>query len=251
MGRWLSALIVFSFAASAFGEQPIDYAREERWAQEIVPTLVVGDAVWLATPARPRVLAILTEPSAAPKGGVIVVHGLGLHPDFGLVNGVRTGLAEAGYTTLSVQMPVLAAAASRPDYTVALPAAGERIAAAITFLRGKGLTKIAIVSHSMGATMTNAYLMRTGASSIDAWVPVGMLVGFAASPKEPVLDVTAGNELAEVVAATPLRAKALPQDRCSAQLTIAGADHYFENRQKELTAAIAAFLDRVFGGHCR
>ena len=29
-----------------------DYAREERWAQEIVPSIVVGDAVYLATPAR-------------------------------------------------------------------------------------------------------------------------------------------------------------------------------------------------------
>jgi alpha/beta superfamily hydrolase len=244
------ALIVLSLAASAFGEPAIDYAREERWAQEIVPALVVGDAVWLATVARPKVLAILTEPSAAPKGGVIVVHGLGLHPDFGLVNGVRTGLAEAGYTTLSVQMPVLAAGASRADYAIALPAAGDRIAAAIAFLRGKGLTKIAIVSHSMGATMVNAYLARADASSIDAWVPVGMLVGFATPPKEPLLDVTAENELAEVGAAMPLRAKQLPQDRCSHQLTIAGTDHYFENRQTELTAAIAAFLDRGFGGRC-
>jgi alpha/beta superfamily hydrolase len=181
---------------------------------------------------------------------VIVVHGLGLHPDFGLVNGVRAGLAEAGYTTLSVQMPVLAAGASRADYAIALPAAGDRIAAAIAFLRGKGLTKIAIVSHSMGATMVNAYLASADASSIDAWVPVGMIVGFATPPKEPLLDVTAENELAEVGAAMPLRAKQLPQDRCSRQLTIAGTDHYFENRQKELTAAIAAFLDRAFDGRC-
>jgi alpha/beta superfamily hydrolase len=33
-------------------------------------------------------------------------------------------------------------------------------------------------------------------------------------------------------------------------LTIDGADHYFETRQKELAAAVAAFLDRVFSGKC-
>ena len=206
--------------------------------------------MWLATPARPKVLAILTEPSAASKGGVIVIHGLGVLPDFGLIGGVRTGLADAGYTTLSVQMPVLSATASRDDYAVTLPAAGDRIAAAIAFLRGRGVAKIAIVSHSLGATMANAYLARPGAFSIDAWVPVGMAVDFAAPPKEPVLDVTAETELAVVAAATPSRATRLPQDRCSRQLTIAGTDHYFENRQKELTAAIAAFLGRVFGGRC-
>ncbi len=163
---------------------------------------------------------------------------------------MRTGLADAGYTTLAVQMPVLAATASRADYAVTLPAAGDRIAAAIAFLRGRGVAKIAIVSHSLGATMVNAYLARPGAASVAAWVPVGMAVDFAAPPKEPVLDVTAENELAEVVAATPLRGRRLPKDRCSRQLTIAGADHYFENRQKELTAAIATFLDDVFGGRC-
>ncbi len=250
MGRWLSALIVVSLAATALGEPAIDYSREERWAEEIVPALVVGDAVWLATPARARVLAILTEPSAAPKGGVIIVHGLGVNPDFGFISGLRAGLAEAGYTTLAVQMPVLAASASRGDYAVTLPAAGDRIAAAIAFLQRRGIVKIAIVSHSFGAAMANAYLARSDARPVAAWVPVGMAVDFAVPPREPVLDVTAENELAAVAAATPHRAKGLPNDRCSRQLTIAGTDHYFENRQKELTAAIAEFLDRVVEGRC-
>jgi len=35
-----------------------DEAREERWAREIVPQVVVGDAVWLATPQRSNVLAL-------------------------------------------------------------------------------------------------------------------------------------------------------------------------------------------------
>jgi DNA-binding CsgD family transcriptional regulator len=39
---------------------------------------------------------------------VIVVHGLGVHPDRGLINPLRSQLAEQGYATLPVQMPVLA-----------------------------------------------------------------------------------------------------------------------------------------------
>lgn len=241
------AVIVITPAA---GEQVIDYAREERWAEEVVPSIVVGDAVWLETPARAKVLAILTAPSAQAKGGVIVIHGLGVHPDFGMIGGVRTHLADAGYVTLSVQMPVLAAGASRSDYAAALPAATERIGAAIAFLRAKGITKIALVSHSMGATMANTYLGQPDAAKIDAWVPIGMPVDFSTAPKEPVRDIVAENELVEVAAAWPARARRLPRDACSGPLTIFGTDHYFENRQKELAAAIAAFLDRVFNTRC-
>jgi alpha/beta superfamily hydrolase len=248
--RWLLASIAAMLAAPLPAQPVIDYAREDRWAQEVIPGIVVGDAVWLATFARPKVLAILATPAGTPKGGVIVVHGLGVHPDFGLVSGVRTGLAEAGYTTLSVQMPVLAAGASRDDYRVAIPGAGDRIAAAIAYLRRNGVTKIAIVSHSVGATMVDAYLARPDAAPLDAWAPVGMLVDFAAPPKEPVLDVMAENDLIQVGVSAPMRLGRLPRDDCSRQVTIEGTDHYFDHRQKELTAAIATFLQKVFSGNC-
>lgn len=251
MTRGFFALIATVLAVGpAVAQLTIDDAREERWAQEIVPSIVVGDAVWLNTRARARVLAILTMPPGVSKGGVVVIHGLGVHPDFGMIGGVRTELAEAGYATLSVQMPVLVAGASRDEYAVTLPAAAERIAAAIAFMRSKGIGKIAIVSHSMGATMADAYLARSDAAKIDAWVPIGMFTEVATAPKEPVQDIMAGSELPQVVAAAPGRARQLPRDACSGQLTIPGTDHYFENRQKELAKAIAAFLDRVFSDRC-
>jgi pimeloyl-ACP methyl ester carboxylesterase len=181
---------------------------------------------------------------------VIVVHGLGVHPDWGLNGGVRTMLADAGYVTLSVQMPVLAAEATRDDYAITLPEAGERIAAAIAYLRINGVAKIAIVSHSYGATMVRAYLARPDALRVDAWVPVGMFGAFAGPPKEPVLDVIGERDFAEVLAVAGPRARDLPKDACSRQVTIAGTDHYFDQRQRELSAAIAAFVERALAGRC-
>lgn len=243
----LFALAAFAMAAG----NDADYAREERWAQEIVPSLVVGDAVYLATPTRERVLAILTMPSgAAAAGGVVVVHGLGVHPDWGLIGGLRTGLADAGYVTLSVQMPVLAATATRDDYGPTLPEAAERIAAAVALLRAKGVRKIAVVSHSLGASMANTFLAQPGAPAIDAWAPIGMAGGFAAAPNEPVLDIVAEREIDLVRTSARARIATLPKGRCSRQIVIAGADHNFEDRQKELVAAIAAFLGRVFNAGC-
>jgi hypothetical protein len=226
-----------------------DYEREQRWANEIAPAVVVGEAVYLATPSQPRVLALYANVSH-PKGGVIVIHGVGVHPDWGLIGGLRTGLADAGFATLSVQMPVLAATAARDDYVALFPEAGERIAAAIAFLKGHGADRIAIVSHSMGASMANAYLARPDAARVDAWVPVGMPIDFIIAPREPVLDVTAEDDLPQVREAIPRRSQQLPRDACTKQIVIAGTDHYMENRQKELVVAIVPFLQRALDSGC-
>lgn len=227
-----------------------DYAREDRIVAEIVPAIVVGDAVYLVTPRRPRVLAILTMPDARPIGGAVIVHGLGVHADWGLINGLRTDLADAGVATLSVQMPVLAADASRVDYAALYPEAGERIAAAIAFLRTRGIEKIAIVAHSLGAVMTNAYLASSAATSVAAWVPIGMQGDLAAAPRQPVLDVIAQNDLPEVLGVAAARANELPRDACSRQITIAGADHFMANRRKELAETVMRFLAAVSAGRC-
>ncbi|MEO8740504.1 MAG: DUF3530 family protein [Casimicrobiaceae bacterium] len=227
-----------------------DYAREERWAEQIVPGIVVGDAVYLATPARARVLALYTAADHA-RGGVIVVHGAGVHPDWGLIGGLRSGLADAGFATLAVQMPVLAAGAPREEYAALQAESSERLAAAIAFLDSRAIKRIAIVAHSVGAGMVNAYLASPRAAHIDAFVAIGMWGGFAVAPREPVLDVIAESDFADVRATWPQRAATLPKDTCSKGVRIPGTDHYFENRQNELVAAIVPFLTVALGRNCR
>ena len=229
-----------------------DYAREARLAQEIVPAIVVGDAVYLTTAHQPRVLAIYTEasPLVIAKAAVIVVHGLGVHPDWGLINGLRTGLAEAGMSTLSVQMPVLAADAPREQYATLFSESGERLSAAVAFLRERGKERIAIVSHSLGASMADAYLSSPSAAKLAAWVPIGMMISFGSRPIMPVLDVIAERDFPQVLEIAPKRATTLPRDGCSKPVVIAGADHYMENRQKELVSAIVPFLARALADRC-
>ena len=225
-----------------------DYAREARWASEVVPQIVAGDAVWLNVAGGPRVLAIFTEPSGAPKGAVVVVHGVGVHPDWNLIGDLRTKLADRGYATLAVQMPVLAVDAPRDDYRDLFGDASERIATAFAWLRAKGFARIAIVSHSMGASMADAFVARDGGAA--AWVPIGMLVDFTQPPRMPVDDIIADRDFPEALAAAKLRAARLPRDACSRSTTIAGTDHYMNGATKPLCDAIAAFLDRVFAGRC-
>ena len=227
-----------------------DDAREDRWTREILPTLVVGDAVYLATPQRARVLALLTPAAGSAKGNVILVHGVGVHPDFGMIGALRGQLADAGYTTLSVQMPVLAADAPREAYVATFGDAAARLDAAVRFLRQRDPGIIAVVAHSMGASMVDAWRARADAARIDAWIPVGMQGGFSSPPRQPILDVLAEHDLPPVLSSAETRKTALPRDRCSVQRTIPAADHYFESHEKPLAAAIEAFLARVVARNC-
>ena len=60
-----------------------DYDREQRWRAEIEPTVLVGDAVDLTVGER-KVFAIFTESAKADKRvGIVLVHGVGVHPDHG------------------------------------------------------------------------------------------------------------------------------------------------------------------------
>jgi hypothetical protein len=248
------AIQVASCAMLALGAEAAcavsaDAARETRWAEQIVPQLVVGDAVWLATPRHPRVLALYTEPAKATREAVIVVHGMGVNPDWNLIGVLRMALADRGFATLSVQMPVLAADAPREDYGALYPDAGERLASAVGWLRAKGYARIAIVSHSMGSAMVDAWLARAP-PGVDAWVPVGMMVPFTVAPRQPVLDVVAERDFAEALAATRARKAQLPRDACSGALVVSGTDHYFGDAAPRLAEAIAPFIARALGGSC-
>ena len=222
-----------------------DYARERRWAEEITPSLVVGEPLYLELKSGRRFLAIYT-PHAKTTAGVILVHGMGVHPDWGLINGLRSLLSEQGYSTLSVQMPVLAADARADQYPPLFPEAAERLAAAVAFLRGKGLARIAVVSHSLGARMTNCYFNMTPNPGITAWVAIGLSGAYAepATIGVPVLDLFGEKDLAAVPEAVRQRASGLKGLRGSAQIEVPGADHFFTGREADLFRHVQVFLDR-------
>jgi pimeloyl-ACP methyl ester carboxylesterase len=222
-----------------------DYAREQRWAAEITPAILVGDPVQLALPEGRKFLGIYAANSKA-QAGVVVVHGLGVHPDWGLINPLRSQLSEQGYATLSVQMPVLAAELRGDRYPPLFPEAAARIAVAIKFLQDKGHKKIAIVAHSFGARMANELLNQPDAPAIAAWVSIG-IIGEYTKPetfKAPVLDLYGENDFPEVLALAAKRAAAIRNIRGSAQVSVAGADHFFTGMDQELVRNVKLFLDR-------
>ena len=221
-----------------------DYAREKRLADEVVPSIVVGDAAMLETGTGRKFLGLLT-PAAKPRAALILVHGAGVHPDFGLVGALRAGLADRGYTTLSIQMPVLAADANTAGYPALFPEAGERIAAAIDYLRRKGAARVAIVSHSMGARMVNDFIAHRPDVPLVAWVPVAISNGqfdSLSGVRFPILDIYAEKDFDVVLQGAAARAKVLRGLKGSRQAMVYGADHHFARKSKEVAALIDQLL---------
>ncbi|MBY0265736.1 MAG: alpha/beta hydrolase family protein [Burkholderiales bacterium] len=240
--RTLLLLLSLLFSPAVIAQA--DYAREQRWADEITPTILVGDPVQLALPSGRKFLGIHT-PNPKAQTGVILVHGLGVHPDWGLINPLRSQLSDQGYTTLSIQMPVLAADAPGSAYPPLFQEAAERIAAAVQYLRNNGLHKIVIVSHSLGARMTNVFLNTPGRPAIDAWVSIGITSEYT-RPETfdmPVLDLYGEKDFPGVLGLAQKRASSITGIRGSAQIQVAGADHYFNGSTTELVRAVKLFLD--------
>ena len=240
---FLFVLLLAGFAVLA---QAQDYAREKRWADEILPTLMVGDGVWLAQRNGHRFLALYTV-ADKPRGAVIVAHGRGWSPDYELYGTLRTRLADAGYTTLSIQLPVLDGTAKLVDYIQTYPDARERFQLAVDFLKAMGYKNIAIVSHSLGASMANQYLIKTDDDSVKAWVFIGIINGLEEMfrIKIPVLDVYGSNDWQVTRWGADERRAQILKIAGSEQVEVPDAQHFFEGKEDALLRTITAFLDRA------
>lgn len=237
--RWLPLLLS---ALLVLPVQAADYPREKKWADEVLPAVLVGDPVWLQD--GPHKFLGLYTPAANARAAVIVVHGLGVHPDWGLISTLRQQLPDKGYSTLSVQMPVLKADAKGEDYPPTFPEAARRLHLAAAFLKGKGHAKLAIVSHSLGSRMSYAYLSSTRSGDINAWASIGASgTEDWSGLKLPILDLYGGNDLPQVLKHAPNRAKALKHPG-SIQVKVDAADHFFEGRDTDLLDSVKGFLDR-------
>ena len=227
-----------------------DYAREKKWAEEITPSIVVGDPVQLEQKNHHKFLGIYTEPAKA-KMGVVVVHGTGIHPDWGMIGTLRQRLPDYSYATLSIQMPILAADAKPELHLPLLPEAVERLQLAVAFLKGKGHKRIAIVSHSMGSRMSHAYMLQNPAG-VSAWAALGMpaALGTGAATtydgiKVPVLDLYGANDEPQVLAGALKRKISLKSNATSRQIVIPDTNHFFAGHEDEMVQAVTNFLDSL------
>ncbi|MFN8910819.1 MAG: alpha/beta hydrolase [Betaproteobacteria bacterium] len=224
-----------------------DYPREKRWADQVVPGLVVGEAVWIAQKNDHKFLSLWTE-AEKPRGAIILAHGRGWNPDFELYGVLRVKLAEQGYSTLSIQLPILGGGAKIGDYIPTYPEAAERFHLAANWLKARGYNNVSIVSHSLGATMANQYLINTRDTHVRAWVFIGIINGLEEMfrIKIPVLDVYGSKDWEVTQVGAYERRRQIQKITGSQQVVVADALHFFEQKEDELVEVVVAWLDEVF-----
>ncbi len=247
---------LFAALLLSLGVNAADYEREQRLSNQIVDAIMDGEAIKLTAGER-HFLAIHMESDADEvKGGAIILHGRGLHPNWEtVVQPLRTALPQAGWHTLAVQMPVLHKQAKYYDYVPLFPEALQRIEAAIAYLEGQGVENIVLIAHSCGAHMAMYRIRQLGDQGLAAYVGIGMgatdLGQKMRQPlpldkmKIPLFDVYAENDFPAVLRMAPERLEMIrkagnPQ---SAQQQIPAAGHYFEGHNDALIEAISNWLN--------
>ena len=233
-----------------------DYAREQRLASEISDAIMDGEVVSLNDGTQ-NFMGILTA-AEQPRGAVIILHGRGYHPDWeDVAHPLRTGLAAKGWTTLSLQMPVLEKEAKYYDYVPLFANADKRIDAGIAFLKQKGIAPVVLAAHSCGAHMAMNWINTRGDGDIAAYVGLGMgatdfeqdmVQAFPLDKmKVPVLDVYGEKEYPQVISLAAERQTLMQKagNSNSKQMVLPEADHYFKDKGEELNAVVANWLNSL------
>ena len=251
---FISALFLMGFIinSAAFSS---DLDKEKRWAEQVIDSLLDGEAHYL-NDGKNDFLSLVTEAEENESTtGVVVIHGTGVHPNWvDVIQPLRVGLAEQGWNTISIQMPVLANDASHDDYTVVFPNAPARIDAAVSYLKQEmGAKRVVLVAHSLGSSMT-AYHLSRNQPEVDGFVAVGMGGGgshpdrdnltFLKSIKMPMLDLSGSEDLKSVLDSNSKRKTSQAHNAAYTQIIEPGADHFFDGEEEALLNHVSNWLTK-------
>lgn len=241
MKQLVAALILIS--SFTFAQTVPDYAKEARWASFIEDGLMDGDVVLLKANDH-EFLAIYTESESDTKQTAVIVHGLGVHPDWPqVIQPLRVALTERGFNTLSIQMPVLENGVGSDGYAPLLVDADNRINSAVNYLTAQGLEANVLIAHSLGSVMSTHYLANN-ANPFKRYVGIGMpktTAQYLSNIDIPVLDLYGNDDIPPVLNGIKLKAQQSKHNSNYTQIEV-GADHFFNDKNDLLIDTISTWL---------
>jgi pimeloyl-ACP methyl ester carboxylesterase len=256
MRHWLLlSFLLLPLTALANPPTTSNLAREKAWADEVADQVVVGDAIWLKNRGQ-KFLGLYAAPAdKTATRAVILIHGRGVHPAWGFIENLRVDLTEAGYHTLSLQMPILENEAKFLRYAQTFPEANERIDAGIAYLKERGIKDIYLIGHSSGAMTVAHYAAERPKSGIRGVVGVGLSQLDNGPPAMrpatqiarihiPLLDIYGSDDLIEVTSTAKDRRDAASRagNRRYQVIVVKGASHFFADKYDPLREHIFAWL---------
>jgi len=194
---------------------------------------------------------------ARRKGLVILLPEAGLRLDAGLAGRLRRVIPEYGWSTLSLQLPVLEPEAHPDEYWALVPEAVARLKFAIAAMQGEGWRNIALVGHGFGAAVALNYLGHDPDPAVRAvvllspWWPMeraARLRDWLTAVKVPVLDVYGESDAREIRRTVRERHSILKGRKGYRQWRISGVGHHYRDREAALAKRIYGWLERVAPG---
>ena len=259
----LKTLLIVGLSLCISTSHASDAEKEKRWADQIADSIMVGDAEWLKA-GKNKIFSIYTENTTEKAvGGAIILHGSGVHPNWDqVVRPLRSQLPDFGWSTLSLQLPVLANDAEYKEYIPLFKDVTPRIKAGVKFLKSKGIQNIVIIAHSLGSGMAGYYMANNPDSSIRALVAIGVSgvmykgdsgVGYLTSLKTikvPVLDIYGSNDLPQVLKGEKVKASTARKagNKNYTQVKVIGANHFFDNKEDVLVKRVRGWLAKNAAG---
>jgi len=258
--RWVYRLVLgLSLIFTAQNAWSLDRYLEKRLALQLSKHIKTGKPIQLPL-AHDDFFAIYTE-ATTPKsrGGAILVHGLGAHPDWPqMISPLRQQLPGYGWNTLSIHISLIKDNASKKDYERLYQDTHRRIKSAINYFEKRGIYNTVLIGHSLGASMALTYVnnVKKKPSGIIAIVGVSMYdhielpqnymtANAIANMKIPVFDIYGSRDNVEIQHSVRNRYMAAKKtgNKLFTQLGISGADHFFTGLETKLLKRIRVWIN--------
>lgn len=263
---FMRKVIILSFVFSLFLGNAllvladnVDRDWEKRITEKLAENLKTTEIIWLEAKGERFLALYQDQTNETSYGAVILLHSMGGHADWPqTISPIRNGLPEYGWSTLSIQMPVIAPENQVEDYGSTFQQAENRIKSAVHLLHEREFLNIIAIGHGFGAVSMLDYLKKEKKQKFMAIVALSLqdypfvkpsidVLGLIGKSKIPILDIYGSGNYKDVIDQAPDRRLAAKKsnNRKYEQIEIEGADHYFNKMEDVLIKKILGWLDKV------
>jgi hypothetical protein len=200
----------------------------------------------------------LHRPARRPvaRGGVLLVHAPGSNADDpDVVRPLRLGLADAGWETLSLQLPPPLGGERPENWLSRHQSLVPWLGAGLDWLRQRGIRDLVLLTVGPSGGGAVALIDQAPASPVSALVLISAPsvshrndADGPAALGVPLLDVYAERDRPDVIDAVRRRREVIASDPASDQRMLAGAVAGFSRNSDHLVATVRAWLFANVGG---
>jgi len=260
-------ILGFILSSQLAAEEIKELNREQQIAEKLAQTADADEIIGLKASGerfiglykRARARGISETKTGEVNGAVILVHGMGAHPDWpDVISPLRIQLTEFAWSTLSIQMPILSPEEPVAEYGKTLRLANGRIQAAVDYLHDWGIEPIILLGYSFGASQAANYLASNKPEEIKAFVSVSMLAQkfikpgmdvfkFIAGIAVPILDIYGEEDLQDVRRGIDDRRLAASKNGNSGfqQIELQKSGHHYLGTEDALVEQIQNWLQDI------